>query len=315
MTTKIEDIANDVRELVFVQQKIVTFSYIARQYGLDVPRAKEVLQEIVQELKKEERTDFVTSYYITGYAKGSDPKADLGDDDFLRYNVMEADLDELDEHKEKFFSVVDGVSLRSIRSSDILKRDKDLYAKPTASNEDVQETTQPAISKVENGDLKGKTPVSQEIKKEDVNEPRKQNGKASHSEIKTKSKEEKVIKEVKVEPRYVEVNKIDEQDDDEDEEVIVKRKKPKNSFLSDSPVKQENGTKRKSLDDEEDEVEQKPDVKKTKKNGTSKPNEVKVKDEVKSGKVDAKKEPAKKTPKSVNSSSSQQKRITDFFKR
>lgn len=131
-----DTITDDIRELVFVDQKIVTFSYIARQYDLDIAKAKEALEGIVQELKEEGRTDFIISYYITGYEKGSNPKSKT-DEGFLRYNVMEADFDELNEHKKKFFSIVDCVSLRSIRSSEISankKYDKDLYAKAKVSD-------------------------------------------------------------------------------------------------------------------------------------------------------------------------------------
>lgn len=330
------DIINQVRDLVFVDQKIVTFNYIAKQYKFDIPKAKEVLQKIVDNLKNEQRTDFISSFYITGYAKDSDPQAELKDDDFLRWNVMEADSDELEEHKKDFFSIVDGVTLRSIRSSDIVKRDKDLYAKPTLREEDLQaETATACVSKVE--DDNSKTPLCQKVKEEVKEEekvvvPKQGSEKFSKDQSEKKPEKEKMSKEVKVKAKVnVEPIRVDDVDDEDDEEeVVVKRKKRKESFLNDSPVKHENGTKRKSLDEEEN--EEKPESKKSKRetnehsNGSTNRHVKREADLVSTNKSEGKKqpgkkesvrkdkEPAKKAPNSANSSKgTQQKRITDFF--
>lgn len=317
MPTKIdeEQIIKDIRDLVFIDRRIVTFNYISKQYKYDICKAKEVLQKVIDELNEEKRNDFISSFYITGYAKGSNPEENIGDDDFLRYNIMEADADEVDEHKDQFFSIVDGVSLRSLRSSEITKRDKDLYAKPTTVTEDLQEVKTESTSKIDSTNCK-----ASDFKKEEKSSPKKLTEKINKEdtnknckEIEKKPEKDKATIEIKKERTRT----VADEDDDDEEEVIVKRKKPKESFFGDSPVKQEkpqeNGTKRKPLDDENGE---KPDSKKSKKevNGNSKAIEKGEVKAVAKSKVEAKKDSLKKAPAPANKNS-QQKRITDFFRK
>lgn len=277
-----EKIVEEVRNVIFVDQKIVTFNYISKQYNLSIPEAKEILTQVANELKSEGRTDFITSHYITGYSKDSNPDVERGEEDFLRYNVMEADNDELDDHKESFFSRVDSIVLRSIRSTEI-KRDRDLYAKPDDQALQVVKPNEnghvsKASVKVEssngnnNNNIKNNSNIARPAKeqeKEPVKATVKETKKLREDE-RPRETEEKVEKgPVKVEKKQASENRI--------------KKELKDEEIDSKPVKeqQENDLKRKSATQA---VEMKPSVKKSKKED--------------------------KTPPTKS-----QKRITDFFKR
>jgi len=126
MTQKNNDhLVKELRELVIVQEKRVTFNFLSRKYGISVFRSQELIQKLKEQLKKDGRdNEIVVSYVITGYM--DDTSNTEGDDCFVKtIKIMHVDETELEECKHSF-SKVTGVTVKSIRGSNVSISDRSL---------------------------------------------------------------------------------------------------------------------------------------------------------------------------------------------